>query len=323
MFNFIDIMNMKTIYYFFVFVLSLFFVACESDILVNEVAPPVKVEKEEFPKNWQEQVEFAKKQANTMTRTNIDQVKFVGYTYLGKISTEEQIAKLWADLFADKVEMVVYPNGNLIDYEILPLKLAREKYPALEMDKSIGLLKEQLDSVVNIGTELIEMEWEYKERIIHSTAIIYKDKIVYDHIGCMIVISETSSSKPQLVSKKYVKTRTEGTGLYERFWEYSNYGTSYAGTKTWEFTINCTAFFRADGILHKFSTYAKGEPGGGYACEAVAQHTGGQIGVSNYCQFTWGYAYKSGFSVGLNIRGMEVSWSPGAIGASGTFQLSK
>lgn len=38
-------MNMKTIYYFFVLVLSLLFVSCGSDILVNEVVPPVKAEK--------------------------------------------------------------------------------------------------------------------------------------------------------------------------------------------------------------------------------------------------------------------------------------
>lgn len=324
-FNFIDTMNMKNIYYFFVLVFSLLFVACDSDILVNEVAPPVKVEKEAVSRTWQEQVDFAENHANVMTRSNFDQVKLVGYTYLGKISSEEQMVKLWADLFADEVEIVVYPNGNITDYEIVSLKEAREKYQALEMDKSTELLKEQLDSVVHIGTELIEMEWEYRGRIIHSTAIVHKGKIVYDHIGSMIVIpknmSQNSKVKP---SVKSIKTRTEGTGTYERSWSVSNNGgINIWGEYVWQYVIQCYAFFRSDGILANFTTYAKGDPGFGWYCEANAKQTGGQIGVSDYCQFTWGYAYRYGLSVSVTIQGTNVSISSGATGASGTFQFRK
>lgn len=251
---------MKDIYYFFVFVLSLFFAACDSSILENEVASPIKVEKEITPKTWQEQVDFAKNHANVMTKLNINQVKFVRHTYLGKINTEKQIANLWLDLFADEVEMVVYPHGNITDYEIVPLKEVREKYQTLEMDKYIEFLKGQLDPVVKIGTELIELEWEYKGKAVHSLGIISNGKIVYDHIGSMIVIQGDMSQDFDVYSSiKPIKTRTEEVGMYERSWEISNKGgSSYLGEYSWKYDIRCHAFFNSNGILVNFTTYAKG-----------------------------------------------------------------
>lgn len=314
---------MKKLNLILILFLNLLFMACESDILVDEIAETVKIEQETTPKTWQEQLDFAKKHSNTTTKSQINQISFVEYTNIYKIESKEQIETFWNNLFDDKSEIVIYPNQNTNYFEIISLGLAREKYQNLKIDQAIEFIKNQLDSIVDIGTELIDLEWKYNGRIIHSTAIIHRNKIVYDHIGSMIAIQETPQQKKPAVQT--IKTRTEGStgGAYTRSWKISDGKKNFVGEPLWEYDIQCYAFFGEDGKLTDFSAFANYKSGAGWSCDAKAQKSGGEIGKTDYCQFTWGYAYKFAFSASVSINGTSVTITPGATGASGTFALRK
>ena len=167
---------MKTIYYFFVLVLSLLFVSCGSDILVNEVVPPVKAEKKNALETWQQQAEFVKKYTNPMIEFGIHGVSLIGYTYLGKIDSQEQLNELWEYLFAEDTDVADNAGDNT--YEIVSWKIKKEKVRLRGLPDPSVLIKQQLQSILKVGVEMVEMEWMYKGKRVYSKAVA----VSYTHL---------------------------------------------------------------------------------------------------------------------------------------------
>lgn len=128
---------------------------------------------------WLKQLDFAKK-----ATFKTDEIKLIGYNYLGKITSQEQIDGCWKRLLADETQVVMFPNKDDYDaFDIVPLKQERERIWNLYKQDLAEGYRQSLDTVVAFGTELVELEWEYKGKPIHSLGIIFQGKLVFDHIG--------------------------------------------------------------------------------------------------------------------------------------------
>lgn len=312
---------MNKVWYFFIFVVSLFMAACESDMLEEQFV--VKKDQIFSSVKWQEQIEKAKSYKSLTTRTTSDGIQLVECSYLGKITNQEQIAELWENLFADDVNMIVYQDDKFAKYDIVPLKRLKEKMKDSEINTSIDFLKQQLDSVIQIGTELLDLKWLYKGNLLHSTAIVYNGKIVYDHIGCMIVLSNEESLMEEEIPMYPVRTRSEVEDNKQRSFRTSNNGgMNIFGDYVWEYNIQCTSFFDSDGVLINYSMFADHDSAIGWSCDATIKTVAGQIRVSDYHTFSYGYAYAYGINVTVKIVDGEISLPFGAHGGGATLTHS-
>lgn len=148
---------------------------------------------------WLKQVEFAKKAASQM-----DEIKLTGHHYLGKITSQEQIDGCWKQLLGDDTQVVMFPNKDDYDtFDIVPLKQERQRlWNLYKQDLKVGY-RQSLDTVVTFGTELVELEWEYKGKTVLSLGIIFHGKLVFDHIGSALTVPGTKHPE----AKPVVKTR--------------------------------------------------------------------------------------------------------------------
>ncbi|WP_307757970.1 hypothetical protein [uncultured Mediterranea sp.] len=309
---------MKTIYYFFVLVLSLLFVSCGSDILVNEVVPPVKAEKKNALETWQQQAEFVKKYTNPMIEFGIHGVSLIGYTYLGKIDSQEQLNELWEYLFAEDTDVADNAGDNT--YEIVSWKIKKEKVRLRGLPDPSVLIKQQLQSILKVGVEMVEMEWMYKGKRVYSKAVVSDEcgGIIFDPIGSFISITFPEKKEEMKSSMRTIKTRRENEPIV-REWILSNQSRTYVnGKPAWRYHLQSTSLFYKNGILKDFSIYQSHHAETGWSCDANIISTKGERGVSTYHEFSWGYAYGEGITVSVNLQGTIFSITPGAHGGSGT-----
>lgn len=163
---------------------------------------------------WQEQVEHAMN--NVSTRSTQNDISLIDYTYKGKIDSQKQISDLLAQLFSDDTYVVTYLDN--INYDIVPLRTIKQQAQAKGINAPNEFLKNQLDSIIKIGMEIIDLEWSYKGKTIHSTAIASNEQggILYDHIGNMITIPNTKSSNNDelMLHAKLTKTRSENVNSF-------------------------------------------------------------------------------------------------------------
>ncbi|WP_307758737.1 hypothetical protein [uncultured Mediterranea sp.] len=314
---------MKTIT-LYTLVIVFFLTACQSSIIEPEEVLPVKKEILTSPTTWQEQIEFAQ-QYKTKTKSNMNDLSFIGYRSLGEIKTEEQISAFWNKLFADDTNVVTYVDEYMNKFEILPisrLKLNKSESYIQNIKKH---LKSQLDTIVKVGTKLIEFEWNYKGKQIFSIGIIHNDKIIYDHIGSMIIIPETRPQAPQIISiPPKIKTRSEEAALTERYFSISNDGgTNIFGGEVWSYNIYCSSIFDWNGVFHDCAMYAKHYANFGWSCDAKIQTVDGKIGETKFHQFAWGHAHAYLFSASVSIAGVDVHYSPSENGGSGVLTHRK
>lgn len=134
------------------------------------------------PQTWQEQVDFAKKQTDKPEKGGL---KLIGYKYLGKIESQKQLDEYWKYMSADDTKVVSYQNGDGSAYDIVSLQQARKQSKELYGKDFYEGLKQQLDTIVGIGKELIRLDWEYKGEPIHSLGLISQRKIVFDYIATL------------------------------------------------------------------------------------------------------------------------------------------
>lgn len=165
---------------------------------------------DKLPETWQEQLEFAKKTTAQLVAQGKGDLKFVDYNYLGKITSQEQLDDCWERLLGDDTQVVMFPNKD--DYEtfnIVPLKQERERIRNLEKRDYVKGFRELLDTVVTIGKEMMELEWEYKGKPVHSLAILSHGKIVFDHIGTAVSVPGSRTPKKPVVKTRVYKSEEE------------------------------------------------------------------------------------------------------------------
>lgn len=266
-------------------------------------------------------MEYAKNNNNVATRSSTNEIYFVGHTYNGKINTEAQISGLLEQLFADDADVVMYLDS--VDFEIVPLKIIKQKAQSMGIDDPSETLKLQLDSAIKVGMDIIGLEWRYKGKTYYSTAIASNDQggILYDHIGHMIIVPDIHKSLARQIGSgvKAIKTRTEGDGVTERSFVLQNDGGyNFLCNLVWEYTISCSSFFDRDGILRNRSMVAPHSAVFGWSCDAQVKTINGDIGSSKYHEFAWGHAHAYLLSVSLEWGGAGFSISGGGTGSTGS-----
>lgn len=306
-------------------IVVLFFVSCNADVFLDSESPRLD-ETVPFSTTWQDQLEYAKNNNNVTTRSSTNEIYFVGHTYNGKINTKNQISELLEQLFADDADIAMYLDS--LNFEIVPLKIIRQKAQSMGVDDPSETLKHQLDSVIKVGMDIIKLEWRYKGKTFYSTAIASNDKggIIYDHIGHMIIVPGSHQSQAREVKSdvKAIKTRSEGGGVTERSFVLQNDGGyNVFGDLVWEYTISCSSFFSSDGILCNRSMVALSDSSLGWSCDAKVQTINGDIGSSKYHEFAWGHAYRSLLSASVEWSGIGFTISSGSTGATGSLVHSR
>lgn len=309
---------------FFQFIASLLLSSCNDNIfdnlkteIVNENIPTSLCPK------WKEHIEYAQRNKDTKLEAGSNEVSLIGYTYKGKIHTKEQISDLLEQLFSDDTNVVTYIDS--VNYEIVSLKRFRHKAKKMNLDDPEKKLRNQLDTVINIGMDVIELKWSYKGHIVYSTAIASDEKgILYDHIGHMITTACNDSPNEEiLVEYQRMKTRGEGSedggSTREVFFELANNGgKNIYGGYVWIYHIHRSSFFNGKGILVSRSNIATHDSAIGWSCDARLETIGGTIDESKYDEFAWGYSYGRNMDVTLSWNGTGFTIPSGSTGTSGS-----
>lgn len=295
-------------------------VSCNADTFLDQESINSE-ERVSFQTTWQNQLEYAKNNNNVTTRSGSNGIYFVGHTYNGKITTENQKSELLEQLFADDTDIVMYLDT--LNFEIVPMKMVRQKAKSMGVDDPNETLKFQLNSVIKVGMDIIELEWRYQGKTYYSTAIASNEQggILYDHIGHMIIVSDSHKPQAKAIESgvKALKTRSEGGGIAERsFVLQDDGGYNVFGQLVWEYTISCSSFFDDNGILYNRSMAAPYHSVVGWSCVAKVQTVSGDIGKSNFHEFAWGHVHGSLVSVSLDWNGVGFKISGGGSGSTGS-----
>ena len=120
-------------------------VSCNADTFLDQESINSE-ERVSFQTTWQNQLEYAKNNNNVTTRSGSNGIYFVGHTYNGKITTENQKSELLEQLFADDTDIVMYLDT--LNFEIVPMKMVRQKAKSMGVDDPNETLKFQLNSVI-------------------------------------------------------------------------------------------------------------------------------------------------------------------------------
>lgn len=105
---------------------------------------------------------------------------------------------------ADDTKVVSYQNEDGSAYDIVSLQKARKQSKELYGKDFYEGLKQQLDTIAVIGKELIQLDWEYKGKPIHSLGLISQGKIVFDYIATLAPSPANGSHRIEKHSEKLV-----------------------------------------------------------------------------------------------------------------------
>ena len=316
---------MKKVELLLLFIVNLFLVSCNADVFLDSESLHSN-ENASFPTTWQEQLRCAKNYNSSTARSAINGLALVRHSYNGKINTENQRSELLEQLFVDNADIVMYSDS--LNFEIVSLKIIRQKAQSMGVDDPSKTLKLQLDSIIKVGMDILELEWCYKGKTYYSTAIASNEQggILYDHIGHMIIMSGNHESRAREIKSdvKAIKTRSEGGGVTERSFVLQNDGGyNIWGNLVWEYTISCSSFFDGNGILCNRSMLALSDSAVGWSCDAKIETINGELGSSKFHEFAWGHAHAYVLSVSVEWNGVGFTISGGATGASGSIVHSR
>lgn len=311
---------MKKIFFCLLSIVALL-MSCEVDDYLEKEDAPLK--KTSFqPKTWQEQLEYAKSKSSlkTSTRADFGGINFVNYEYRGKIENRAEIHKVIDGLFSDNSVTIQYIDES--NYELISMKDIRQNARDLGGEDPFSKIKRSLEDIVSIGMELIEIEWLYKGKTFHSTAIASNDHggIIYDNIGHYLIERVETENKSAAIiaqSKPLIKTISEPDPGDETMKEFFLHDTGYNfyGIMVWTYTIDCFSFFNKEGFLCDRSLRAFGDNAIGWDCNADLHTIGGELDSSKFHEFAWAYAYGPSFTVTITWSGTEFTVVEGGTSA--------
>lgn len=267
---------------------------------------------------WQEHLAYAQDRDRVKTRTD-DDLYFIGYTHKGTVKSKEEIPLIVKQLFSDDSFIAQYVNNGTL--EVVSVKTVVQKAKSLNSNNPFPNIMSQLKDSIRVGMELIELEWSYKGNRFSSMAIASNDRggIIYDLIGSLIIGEVVYSGCDSDIAVPLIKTRAEpGGGSEERRFVKGQTILNNWGAEVVSFGLACSSSFE-NNILVDRRLYAFHKAAIGWACEADIKTISGEIDVSNYHEFAYGYVYGSSFSnVSLSFGGFSFSISGGQAGETDT-----
>lgn len=307
-----------------IFVSTLLASCYQEDIVEQAVVPSMDLSVQ--PKTWQEQLEYAKSKSslNASTRTEKNGIRCINYTYKGRIETEAEKHKTIEQLFSDNAATVQYISA--LNYEIVSVKTMIQESKALGITNDIfAKAKSLLEDSIQIGMELIEIEWLYKGEIFYSTAIATNERggILYDNIGYLMlegIESEERTTDAVSINSPMIKTRGEYDVDEEKKCQFykSDNGYNYYHVKVWSYDLWCTSDFNKNGILCSRRMNSSSDSALLWDCQVGLRTVSGEIDVDKFHEFAWAYAYGPSLTVSVSWNGVQFSASGGGSAATGT-----
>ena len=323
---------MKNVFYLLIVIGNLFFIACESENSVEGTFPPIKsgMENKEDCSTWQEQLEYARKQSllQPLTKSNIDKINCVDYRKVGIIDSESKKQEIIESLFDENA--VTVRNIGGFNYEIVSVKTILEDGRLLNDEDPFIDVKNDLDSLVDIGMELIEIEWSYKGGTYYSLAIASNERggIIYDNIGFLMLERIESISTPErMYGKKVVSKSVDipGRRIYYDC-RRSDIGYNNLNVRVWSYDIYCEVVGletnEGSRIMIDRSMSAEHSNAAGWSCDARIEEIEFITGEGGYLKYVWAYAYGAKISVSLVYNGLGFEFPLGSTGASGSEYVS-
>lgn len=291
--------------------------SCSNNMFMNQEDETVNLNTK--PTTWQEQLEYAKNSLNT--RATTDRISLLSYTYVGKIDSESDIPLIMEQLFSDNFFTVLYTDDS--NFDIVPMRTIVQTAKEQGLDNPFDDLKSQLKVMIQVGMELIELEWNYKGETYYSTAIASNKKggIIYDHIGFMIKDKTESVSYEEEFDSNIlvVKTRSETNSddITKVFNENETCRNPY-DVILYKYNITCTSVFNNSGTLIDRTLNKYTQAMFPWSCSADIRTISGELDESLFHEFAWGYAYGCMITVSLGWNGNGFSASGGGTSETGT-----
>lgn len=151
---------------------------------------------------WQQQLEYAKKRewstnklgGEIKAKKSLDDIHLLEYSSIGTVNSAREIPILIEKLFSGESFVALYMNEE--NFEIVPIATVMQNANLSGHDNPFFELISQLEERVQVGMEIIELKWRYKDKIIYSTGIASKEQggMIYDHIGHFLATNTVSKS---------------------------------------------------------------------------------------------------------------------------------
>lgn len=294
------------------------FTSCDSDVYSEYTSQEsgISNQKDDSPKTWQEQLEYAKNLNKKQTKSNGGEIQLIGYTHKGTIKSDKEVETVVTNLFSDESFIVQYTDS--VNFEIVSVKEAKDIF--LNNENSFKDISSLLMSNVKVGMELIELEWLYKGKTFYSMAIASNKLggIIYDSIGTFIITSHektTSNTQRNTISRKKTRSEVGNADSIQEF-QISDKIKNGFGTVAAEYEIICISYFKneilIDRDLNAYHTAILL-----WSCDADVRTLKGEIDESKYHEFAWGYVYGTG-TCSLSFKGSGFTISGGGTGETGT-----
>lgn len=264
--------------------------------------------KQAYPRTWQEQIEYGKnKTAATRSINSSEMPILMQETYLGKIQSQADIDNVLKEIFADDAVTVLY-NEDYSEFNLFSVGEIKQAIKELGVNDYFEEIRSRLIARIELGMELIKLEWLYKDEVYQTIAIASNDQggIIFDAIGSAIVEITPNPKTKQMMSNTIPVLRSEdesGSTSSQNFRKSESGHSGIWGTLLWQFYINVTSEFNSSNKLHSKTMSAEGNSFDSlWSCKAEVSTITGNIDISTYHEFAWGYVCGKG-SVSLTFNG--------------------
>jgi len=268
------------------------------------------------PKTWKEQLKFAQN-LGKVTRLNDKGIRLLDYQHIGTIETTKDLENVILRIFSEDSYIVQYTDS--LTFDVISIKESKERAVSSSSLLNLEWMKSKLLSMVTVGMEIVDLEWTYGDRTIHSTAIVSDAAggVVFDAIGYFLISS--NDGKKEKVARKMIK-RTKSASEVDADvtvpFEISNEITNLYGMKVAEYSITCKSYFKDDILVdRKLNAHYYHAPL--WDCHADIRTLNGTIDESSYHEFAWGYVYGVG-TVELSFGKLGFTFTGADTGDAGT-----
>ncbi len=281
------------------------------DLFIDDVTPELKT--------WKDHVEYAIKNSEQRTQTRsidgTDDIRCVGYEYKGKIGSSVEKQQLADEIFDDNAATV--EEIGKFKYKIIPMSLFKQKLNLSGMDNPDETLKGEFIEAIEIGMDLVSIDWKYGDKMYNSIAVFDDNgEVVYDNIGHLML--DRVDTEFSYVPLKKSRGESVGSSIGYEFRK-ADHGTDYLGCETWSYEIECyvTGSETAKGkSIDDVSMHATHGSSFFWSCDAQIEEISSENGTNGKVIFAWGYCYGLG-SVSLQKAGTGFTISGGSDGETG------
>ena len=268
---------------------------------------------------WQKQLSLC---LENNDRIKDNELALVGYKYIGKIGSIEELGEIKSDILRDAV-FPVYSSQDCfaickkddMSLDILSMLMPTSKIMMIDQEKTPP--SQYLFEVGDAG--VVELEWIYKGNKLNTIALVSDKKgIVYDNLLYYIHFQTSGECKTEVLkTTPRLKSGNEsGSGKPDGSFTLSisskNEIRNLLGMIVVEWDVSCSIpYTRLNGQVSilGYTSRKYSNAAWGFNCVADIQKRSEQMGANGYIDVVWAGAYGSGVSltIGWNGSGFTIS----------------